>query len=171
MGEERTMSWILDFEMEAAQTAAPTDASSAAPSAERDRLLRRMAESLDRLTRRLGREWGPLTHSQWAMLRRLLDGPVLVGVLAERLDISTAGATRMLDKLEECGYVGRHRQEGDMRQVSACLTKKGETALKEAWQAYLDRLAEMLVPVSDEDLARWLDILNQLAPPKQCGPQ
>lgn len=138
---------------------------------DRDTLLKQAALGVDRLNRRLGREWGPLTRAQWAVLRRLTEGPVPVGLLAQRLDISTAGATRMLDKLEECGYVGRQRQEGDMRQVSACLTKKGETALKEAWHAYLDRLAEMLVPVSDEDLARWLDILNQLAPPKQCGPQ
>jgi len=138
---------------------------------ERAELLKQAALGIDRLNRRLGREWGPLTRAQWALLRRLTDGPVPVGLLAQRLDISTAGATRMLDKLEECGYVTRQRHEGDMRQVSACLTAKGREALEEAWAAYLSRLAALLEPIADAELAQWLDTLGRLAPPRKCGPQ
>jgi len=133
---------------------------------DRDQLLRDVALGLDRLNRRLGREWGPLTRAQWALVRRLVDGPVPVGLLAQRLDISTAGATRMLDKLEECGYVKRERQEGDLRQVSASLTDKGREALREAWTVYLERIQEAVEPLSDDDLERWYRILAAMAPTK-----
>ncbi len=136
--------------------------------ADRDALLRRMAESLDRLTRRLGRDWGPLTHSQWAMLRRLLDGPVLVGELAERLDISTAGATRMLDKLEVAGFVSRTRATDDLRQVAASLTPSGRQAVQEAFTAHVARLATLAQALPSAELAAWLVVLERMAPPKQC---
>jgi DNA-binding MarR family transcriptional regulator len=164
------MSWILEYEMDAVPAATPTDAPSVPTSAERDRLLRRMGESLDRLTRRLGRQWGPLTHSQWAMLRRLLDGPVLVGVLAERLDISTAGATRMLDKLEQAGYVCRSRATDDLRQVAASLTARGRQAVGEAFLVHVARLGQLAEPLSTEELAGWLELLERMAPPKRCTP-
>lgn len=135
---------------------------------DRDALLRRMAESLDRLTRRLGREWGPLTHSQWAMLRRLLDGPVLVGALAERLDISTAGATRMLDKLELAGFVSRTRATDDLRQVAASLTPSGRQAVQEAFTVHVARLATLAEALPSTELAAWLVVLERMAPPKQC---
>ena len=135
---------------------------------DRDALLRRMAESLDRLTRRLGREWGPLTHSQWAMLRRLLDGPVLVGALAERLDISTAGATRMLDKLELAGFVSRSRATDDLRQVAASLTPSGRQAVQEAFTVHVARLATLAEALPSTELAAWLVVLERMAPPKQC---
>lgn len=138
------------------------------PAGDRDALLRRMAESLDRLTRRLGRHWGPLTHSQWAMLRRLLDGPVLVGALAERLDISTAGATRMLDKLEQSGFVARSRTTDDLRQVAASLTDAGRIAVQEAFTAHVARLGELAASLSSAELAEWLTLLERMAPPKQC---
>jgi DNA-binding MarR family transcriptional regulator len=131
---------------------------------DRDQLLRDVALGLDRLNRRLGREWGPLTRAQWALVRRLMDGPVPVGLLAQRLDISTAGATRMLDKLEECGYVRRERQEGDLRQVSASLTDAGREALRQAWSVYLERFKKAVDPIADDDLERWHQLLAQMAP-------
>ena len=131
---------------------------------DRDQLLRDMALGLDRLNRRLGRQWGPLTRAQWALVRRLMDGPVPVGLLAQRLDISTAGATRMLDKLEECGYVRRVRQEGDLRQVSASLTDEGRDALRQAWMVYLERFKKAVEPISDEELVHWHEVLSVMAP-------
>jgi DNA-binding MarR family transcriptional regulator len=164
------------FDLEADPAAGSGAPEGAAPDSEtldrtRQILLRRMAETLDRFNRRLGRDWGPLTHSQWAMLRRLLDGPVLVGVLAERLDISTAGATRMLDKLEQAGFVCRSRATDDLRQVAASLTDSGRAAVQEAFAAHVARLGEVARNLSTTDLAAWLDVLDQMAPPKNCSPR
>lgn len=159
----------------AARQASPPIESASPPrpvlDGDRGALLRRMAESLDRLTRRLGRDWGPLTHSQWAMLRRLLDGPVLVGALAERLDISTAGATRMLDKLEQAGFVARSRASDDLRQVAASLTDAGRVAVQAAFSAHVARLGELAASLSAAELAEWLTLLERMAPPKQCRPR
>jgi DNA-binding MarR family transcriptional regulator len=136
----------------------------------RDDLIDRLADSLDRLERRLGREWGPLTKSQWALLNRLRKGPVPVGTLAERLRISTAGTTRMLDKLEALGYVVRQRHADDLRQVSAALTESGQRAVDAARAVYTERLRELTAPLSDARLAEWLEILDAVAPPRGQRP-
>jgi DNA-binding MarR family transcriptional regulator len=132
----------------------------------RDLSIAQLADSLDRLERRLGRQWGPLTRSQWALMTRLVQGPVPVGSLADRLQISTAGTTRMLDKLEGLGYVTRQRHADDQRQVSAVLTEAGHAALAAARTAYTARLAELTAPLSDEELGTWLAILERVAPPR-----
>jgi DNA-binding MarR family transcriptional regulator len=132
----------------------------------RDLLIAQLADSLDRLERRLGRQWGPLTRSQWALLNRLVRGPVPVGTLADRLQISTAGTTRMLDKLEGLGFVVRQRHSDDLRQVSAALTDAGREALEAARAVYSARLAELAATLSEEDLLTWLRILDTVAPPR-----
>lgn len=136
----------------------------------RDELLERLADGLDRLDRRLGRQWGPLTRSQWALMSRLRRGPLAVGVLADRLRISTAGTTRMLDKLEHAGYVRRVRGTEDLRQVAAELTPEGADALRQAREAYAQRLGELTAALADEELAAWCGLVERAAPPRQGTP-
>lgn len=131
---------------------------------ERPDIIYQLAEGLDRLNRRIGRQWGPLSRSQWAVMRRLSKGPVPVGLLAERLEISTAGATRMLDKLEEAGFVMRIRHAEDQRQVSAKLTPAGDQALLQAREAYVRRLQELAAELSAEELAAWVSLMDRMAP-------
>jgi DNA-binding MarR family transcriptional regulator len=130
----------------------------------REHVLEQLADSLDRLERRLGRQWGPLTRSQWALMNRLLCGPVPVGSLADRLQISTAGTTRMLDKLEGLGYVERQRHADDLRQVSAVLTEAGRTALQAARAAYHERLGELTADLTLEELSVWQALVDKVAP-------
>ena len=69
-----------------------------------------IAYALDEWYSRLGRQFGPLSRPQRRMLRLLsADTMVRVGDLGEQLGLTTAGTTRMLDKLEALGYSWRSR--------------------------------------------------------------
>lgn len=133
---------------------------------ERSETLVSLAAALDRLNRRLGRQWGPLSRAQWAVIRSLAKGPVPVGALANRLEVSTAGITRMLDKLEEAGFITRFRHTEDLRLVSAAVTETGLQALDLARQAYVARLQILTEALTVKQLGDLLEVLEQLAPSK-----
>ncbi len=105
-----------------------------------------IAHALDTLYARLGRQFGPLSRPQRRMLRQLsADTPIRVGDLGEQLGLTTAGTTRMLDKLESLGYAVRSRTDRyDQRQVYVTLTPEGASALKEAEGVFLERMQTLL---------------------------
>lgn len=129
----------------------------------RELLLEQMAEEMDRLRRALGQHWGPLTRSQYTLMRELLQGPVTVGSLAGRLGISTAGVTRMVDKLEAKGYVRRTRHTDDLRLVSAGLTPSGEEDWRDAHQDYVTRVGTLMSGLSADQLQTLLGLLQSLS--------
>ena len=57
--------------------------------------------------------------------------------LAERVMFSPSGLTRVVDRLVDGGYVGRHRDSADARVVFARLTRKGLHRLRKAAQGHL----------------------------------
>lgn len=67
-----------------------------------------------------------LTAAQWKVLMRVLGGEVRsVSDLCRQLDCDTGSMTRMLDRLEEKGFIERQRSKDDRRVVlvkptSAC---------------------------------------------------
>src|SRR5689334_15986146 len=71
-----------------------------------------IASGLDACYSQLGRQFGPLSRPQRRMLRLLnRDRAVRVSDLGEQLGLTTAGTTRMLDKLESLGYATRSRTD------------------------------------------------------------
>ncbi len=125
-----------------------------------------IAHALDMLNARMGRQFGPLSRPQRRMLRLLsADAPVRVGDLGERLGLTTAGTTRMLDKLESMGYAARSRSDrSDQRQVYVTLTATGASALHEAEEVFLERMRTLLHkslrPEERATLARLLQALG-----------
>jgi DNA-binding MarR family transcriptional regulator len=105
-----------------------------------------IASALDRWYDQLGRQFGPLSRPQRRMLRLLSrDTKVRVSDLSEGLGVTTAGTTRMLDKLESLGYAERSRMDQyDQRQVYVTLTPQGAVALREAEEIFLERVQTML---------------------------
>jgi DNA-binding MarR family transcriptional regulator len=105
-----------------------------------------IARALDVWISRLGREFGPLSRPQRRTLRTLADlgrtgVPVRASDLAEYLGLTSAGATRMLNKLESDGYVLRFREpDADQREVYAALTASGTEALRAANEVYFERV-------------------------------
>lgn len=129
-----------------------------------------VARALDLWNSRMGRQFGPLSRPQRRAMRTLAElstaaPPVRVSDLAERLGVTSAGATRMLSKLEDFGYVSRVREpEGDQREVYVTLTGDGSQALLDANDVYFERVARELERLNDDEqneLARLLDKLTE----------
>jgi len=123
-----------------------------------------IAQALDRWYTLLGRQFGPLSRPQRRMLGLLSrETPVRVGDLGEQLGLTTAGTTRMLDKLESLGYAARSRAaHSDQRQVFVMLTPTGEQALREAEAVFLGRVHNMLDVLSATERVALVHILRQL---------
>jgi DNA-binding MarR family transcriptional regulator len=128
-----------------------------------------IARALDVWISRLGREFGPLSRPQRRALRSLDD---LIGAgasiratdLAEFLGLTSAGATRMLNRLESDGFVIRFREpDGDQREVYAALTDSGIEALRAANEIYFERVNRDLGRLDEAErqtLARLLEKLT-----------
>ncbi len=125
-----------------------------------------IASALDRWYDQLGRQFGPLSRPQRRMLRLLsMDTKVRVSDLSEQLGVTTAGTTRMLDKLESLGYAVRSRMDQyDQRQVYVTLTTAGAVALREAEEVFLERVQAILhrlSPAEQATLAQLLQLLSE----------
>jgi DNA-binding MarR family transcriptional regulator len=117
----------------------------------------------------LGRQFGPLSRRQRHTLRALTElshgaGSVRAGDLAEFLGITSAGATRMLNRLEDDGYVSRSRDpEADQREVYIAPTTAGVEALRAANEVYFELVERRLERLDDgerEALARLMEKLT-----------
>jgi DNA-binding MarR family transcriptional regulator len=134
-----------------------------AHSSNEDRLneIATIAQALDEWETLLGRLFGPLSRPQRRMMRLLSrEQAVRVGDLAEKLGLTTAGATRMLDKLEALHYAARARdQRNDQRQVYVTLTETGQQALLEANAAFLARVQTTLAVLNPTERATLTQLL------------
>jgi DNA-binding MarR family transcriptional regulator len=124
-----------------------------------------IGRALDGWYRSLGRKFGPLSRSQRRLMKELEgDRPVKVGELADRLALTMAGATRMVDKLEALGYVVRFRDpDSDQRYVHVILTEAGREALREADRIYWEKVAHSVSRLTREDQRLLAKLLRQIA--------
>jgi DNA-binding MarR family transcriptional regulator len=124
-----------------------------------------IAYALDEWYTRLGRQFGPLSRPQRRMLRLLhIDTQVRVGDLGEQLGLTTAGTTRMLDKLEAMGYAKRSRtDQHDQRQVYVALTLPGAIALRDAEGVFLERMHTFLKVLSPAERTTLAQLLCKLS--------
>jgi DNA-binding MarR family transcriptional regulator len=130
-----------------------------------------IARGLERWNGLLGRQFGPLSRPQRRVMSLLTAGAeIRVGDLAEQLGMTTAGATRMVDTLEDLGYVRRFRvPDTDQRQVRVALTGAGIKALGAANSIFLEQVERTVagLPATDrKTLARLLETITarQAAP-------
>lgn len=123
-----------------------------------------IAHALDDWNTLLGRQFGPLSRPQRRMLQHLhTEQAVRVSDLGERLELTTAGTTRMLDKLEALGYAARTRDpQSDQRQVYITLTTRGEQVLTEANEAFLVRVRNTLSALDETEQATLARLLSRI---------
>lgn len=82
--------------------------------------------------------------------------------LARQVGLSTSGLTRLIDRIEEAGYVARQACKEDRRGANAVLTEEGAAILRKAVPGHLDSLdIHVAQPLGDrlgtlEDLLRLL---------------
>jgi DNA-binding MarR family transcriptional regulator len=92
--------------------------------------------------------------------------------LANELQLSPSGITRLLDRLEEQGFVGKGECKEDARVSYAILTDAGLEKVKEAAPAHIEDIDRRLSAVLSEEEIRTLDeLLGRLSDSSEsCAP-
>ena len=105
-------------------------------------LVRAHAAATRRLSAQLSADHG-LTLSDYEVLLRLARAPerrMRRVDLAEQVLLTASGITRLLDGLEQSGYVERAACASDRRVVYAVLTADGLSKLREASESHLQQI-------------------------------
>src|SRR3954452_12261496 len=98
------------------------------------------------LEHRLQREHR-LSLTEYEVLRRLSDSPEghrRIQELAEEIHLSQSALSRLVQRLEDDGYVSRHVGAHARRGVSACVPEAGRKAQAEARPTHVSVLADAL---------------------------
>lgn len=94
--------------------------------------------------------------------------------LANELRLSPSGITRLLDRLEGQGLVGKGSCKEDARVSYAILTETGLEKLRNAAPGHIEDIYRRLADVLDEEEMRTLtELLGRLAdhPGQSCSPE
>lgn len=84
-------------------------------------------------------------------VRRSPTGRPRMSDLAEWLTLSRGGITKLVDRLQQAGYLERVSCAEDRRSLQAELTEAGETMLEEMQAVYEAEVERHLQPLSDEE--------------------
>lgn len=103
-----------------------------------------------------------LSLTQYNVLRILrgVGDPLPSGQIAERLVTRDPDITRLLDRLEKRGLIARQRGASDRRVVLASITEQGHTMLTQLDQPVLDLHQAQLKHFGEENLRRFIELLE-----------
>ena len=135
-------------------------------------LIRQVREGLlSQLERELAARGIELNHSQYLVLKIIAKhGPQMPGGLARWLDHNAGAMTRLVDRLEDKGYVRRQAHAEDRRALSIELTATGQ-ALWQTISACSERMQEAaLRDLKKNERATLLSLLKRVRDALE-GPQ
>jgi len=93
--------------------------------------LRQISRAISTRSRQLSKTVG-LNVPQLLVLREVIEaGEVAIGHVAERVSLSQATVTTIVDRLEMQGFVGRRRDNVDRRKVMIAATEAGKAIAAE----------------------------------------
>jgi len=75
-------------------------------------------------------------------LRREPEGRLKMNQIADAIVHSTGGTTRLIDRLEEAGFVERQLCPSDRRAIHVAITSQGNAKLDDALRVHMDYLEE-----------------------------
>jgi DNA-binding MarR family transcriptional regulator len=108
------------------------------------------------------------TQSEYDVLYTLDQAPgsiLSMKDLSASLTLSHSGLSRMIDRLEEQGYVSRCGVEADKRSVGVQLEDTGRERLRSVWGVMSETVAERFGRVlSDQDHEQLLKLMEKLLP-------
>ncbi|MEM3670253.1 MAG: MarR family transcriptional regulator [Thermoprotei archaeon] len=90
------------------------------------------------------------------------QGPVSMARISGELMITPAGATVMVDRLEERGFLRRVHSKDDRRVVYVKLTRKGEEKLEKARSVYTEVIHGLFNAISPSELHALVSIMEKL---------
>jgi DNA-binding MarR family transcriptional regulator len=103
-----------------------------------------------------------LNAIMWISAGTSADRPITVGELAQRLNLSPAAATALVDRLEAVGHVARTRDPDDRRRVTV---RMQDQALQVARQFFLplgEGMREAATEFTADELARTADVVRRM---------
>ena len=143
-----------------------TITTSACPSGdERVVLFGLLLETNARLSRSLGVELEaacdlPLAWFEVLLqLRKVPEGRLKLNQIADAIVHSSGGTTRLIDRIEEAGYVTREHCPSDRRAIYVAISANGNQKLDEALNVHLDYLEDNLAKRLDDQERRTLTTL------------
>lgn len=78
------------------------------------------------------------------------DHKLPMNELADKVVLTRSGLTRLVDRLEKEGYIGRELNPDDRRSFYAVLTEDGISIMKAAWTVYEQSILEHFANHLDE---------------------
>src|ERR1700744_2647505 len=103
------------------------------------------------------------TFSQWVVLMAVRDGIAdTCGEIARHLDHDTGATTRLVDQLEERGYLRRRRSTEDRRVVHLEITTAGKALAKSLMPRLIDFWNEVLKDFTSEEASQFVSLLTRL---------
>jgi DNA-binding MarR family transcriptional regulator/ribosomal protein S18 acetylase RimI-like enzyme len=125
--------------------------------------IRRIMRAVDLHSRKLVQHCN-LTGPQLVLLREIArNGPIPVGELARRANLSNATVTGIIDRLEKRDLVRRTRNSKDRRQVLAEATDEGSRILEKSPPLLQERLIRELEDLRDWERTQILASLERIA--------
>ncbi|HEY8099983.1 MAG TPA: MarR family transcriptional regulator [Burkholderiaceae bacterium] len=104
-----------------------------------------------------------MTHAQLGIFLKLLHGCANTAAdLARDLMCDTGAMTRMLDRLEEKGFIKRTRSSEDRRLVQVELTPKGKQLADQMTQVLVNVLNHHLRGFSPKEVEQFKDFLRRM---------
>jgi DNA-binding MarR family transcriptional regulator len=84
----------------------------------------------DELQRRLAADgYGDVRFADGVLFQHLVGGPMTIGALADRLEVTQQAVSKSVADLERRGYVARRPDPDDARARRVALTERGEGAI------------------------------------------
>ncbi|HEU4487420.1 MAG TPA: MarR family transcriptional regulator [Povalibacter sp.] len=103
-----------------------------------------------------------LSFIQWLILLKLRENAQLTASeLCRRMNHDNGALTRLLDQLEERGYITRHRSAEDRRVVELGLTAAGRRKAEEMLPLAVNNLNAALAGFSKSEFAELIRLLNK----------
>jgi DNA-binding MarR family transcriptional regulator len=84
------------------------------------------------------------------------------GELCRHLSLDSGSMTRMLDRLEQKGFLARQRSEADRRQVQLVLTAEGQTLADRLPHIGAEAMNELVEVVTPQELETLEKILKKI---------
>lgn len=83
--------------------------------------------------------------------------------IAEKLNVTSSAATQLIDGLVKNGFLEKTEGQDDRRIVNVAITEKTKKQIARMQERILERIQEILSPLSEEEFKTYLKITQKIA--------
>lgn len=135
------------------------------------RLFRDASRAFSRRFEARTRDHG-LSTTQWRLLGTILrDGPMTQAALADRLDVEPISVSRLVDRMEQAGWVRRDPHPEDRRARLIVATDLAEQAAAPVRRIAEDIATEALSHLTEDERRAFLTAMVRIVQTLEHGPQ